>query len=163
MTNTPQKQKLWKMPHMLKIYEALGVIADNRIKIYGTQAKVFSSSWNKYYDVKVDWDQKKSMSNDNASYYNETLGYPVIAFLIKKEFLLCDWKYIHLFWNIYWKDINQKNNNNFDQTKQEIDAMLQWQIRDFEKFEHSIQAMYRTLKENPFSFLWEKTLPPTGY
>jgi|GEM_PF-4885943 len=46
------EEKFWDTPPLIKIYEALGVIADDRIKIDENGiGKVFSSSKNKFYTV----------------------------------------------------------------------------------------------------------------
>jgi hypothetical protein len=37
----------WKLPPIIKVYEALGCIADGRIHVDGDSAKVYSSSGNK--------------------------------------------------------------------------------------------------------------------
>ncbi len=153
----------WKTPHIIKIYEALGAIADNRITCDWNSAKVTSSSGNKVYNVTVDISSRSAMSNDNAYFYTQTLGYPVIAFLLKLRYFSYDSHFWNLFANIHWKDINQKNNNDFDVTKQEIDTVLQERGIDFEKFQEYITWIMNSLRLDPFSFLWEKTIPPKGY
>jgi hypothetical protein len=72
----------WKTPPDTKIYEALGTVADGRVKVEGNTAKVFSSSGNKHYDVEYDPKASAIMANDNGSYWNGYLGYPAIAFLM---------------------------------------------------------------------------------
>jgi len=44
----------WKHPPIIKIYEALGSVADGRVEVSGNTAKVFSSSGNKFYVVSYD-------------------------------------------------------------------------------------------------------------
>ena len=73
----------WKNPPKIKVYEALGCIADNRIEVNENEAKVYSSSREKYYTVK--YDRNSIMSNDNGSYWVGYLGYPSIALLMKKR------------------------------------------------------------------------------
>lgn len=45
---------LWLQPPIIKVYEALGALADDRIKVKGNTAKVYSSSGNKFYTVTYD-------------------------------------------------------------------------------------------------------------
>ena len=68
----------WEHPPIIKIYEALGAVADNRVELSENTAKVFSSSGNKFYDVSYDRDSNSIMTNDNGSYWKGYLGYPAI-------------------------------------------------------------------------------------
>ena len=44
----------WKMPPLIKIYEALGAIADGRVQLEGEEhATVLSSDRSKTYDVEI--------------------------------------------------------------------------------------------------------------
>src|SRR3989339_2007322 len=106
----------WKHPPIIKIYEALGAVADGRVEVGGNTAKVFSSSGNKFYDVSYDKEKNAIMANDNGSYWKGYLGYPAIAFLMKTGVLSFDEKTASLLENIAWKDINQKFKNDFDKT-----------------------------------------------
>jgi len=59
-------------PPLIKIYEALGAIADQRIELIQglfVEAKVYSSSREKYYTVTYDAANKAIMLNDNGSYW----------------------------------------------------------------------------------------------
>lgn len=73
----------WKNPPIIKIYEALGCIADDRLEINGTKGKVYSSSRKKFYSIRYDSETNSIMCNDNGSYYIGYLGYPAIAYLMK--------------------------------------------------------------------------------
>ncbi len=55
----------WKHPHIIKIYEALGTLADDRIEVIGNTARVYSSSRNKFYEVSFD------LKNNSIQYYQE--------------------------------------------------------------------------------------------
>lgn len=57
----------WKHPPITKIYEALGSVADERIELVGSSAKVYSSSRNKFYVVS--YEPGAIMANDNGSYW----------------------------------------------------------------------------------------------
>ena len=95
------------MPPKMKIVEALGCVADNRIKIEDNTAVVKSSLGNREYVVK--WDgNKKIVSNDNASKWQHYTGYPIIAFLMKKGVLPYSAKIGEALKGIPWKQINDK-------------------------------------------------------
>lgn len=106
----------WRHPPIIKIYEALGSVADNRVELSDNSAKVYSSTRNKYYDVSFDPAKKAIMANDNGSFWKGYLGYPSIAFLMKSGIVSYDSKIGNLLKNIAWKNINQKFKNDFDKT-----------------------------------------------
>ncbi|MFA7244488.1 MAG: hypothetical protein WC080_04350 [Patescibacteria group bacterium] len=106
----------WKLPPKIKIYEALGSIADNRVHINGNSAKVYSSDGLKYYDVVYNPDSHSIMSNDNGSYWQGYLGYPSIAFLMLSSVIKYDETEAEAFRDIEWKKINTKFKNDFDKT-----------------------------------------------
>ena len=76
MSDSNPEGMQWKHPPVTKIYEALGAVADGRVKVVGNAAKVLSSSGNKSYAVEYDPSSKSIMVNDNASFYRGYLGYP---------------------------------------------------------------------------------------
>lgn len=77
----------WLEPPVIKIYEALWAIADNRIKVENYLnfycAKNYSSSKWKYYISEFDTNSNSIVSNDNWSYWKWYLWYPSIALLFK--------------------------------------------------------------------------------
>ena len=40
--------KKWKHPPIIEVYEALGAVADGRIELTQNEAKIYSSSGNKF-------------------------------------------------------------------------------------------------------------------
>lgn len=109
--------KPWKLPPAIKIYEALGAVADGRVEIIDDfQAKVRSSSGNKVYDLAFKPDTRELSINDNGSYYQGYLGYPALAFLMIKGLLPFDEKLSNNLKGIHWKQLNQDNKNNFNKT-----------------------------------------------
>ncbi|MFA6602048.1 MAG: hypothetical protein WCT02_04295 [Candidatus Paceibacterota bacterium] len=64
----------WKLPPPVKIYEALGSVADGRLEMLGNSARVYSSSRNKFYEVIFDPETKSIMANDNGSFWQGYLG-----------------------------------------------------------------------------------------
>ncbi len=109
--------KLWKLPPPIKIYEALGAIADGRVEIINDfQAKIRSSSGNKTYDVAFNPETRELSVNDNGSYYQGYVGYPALAFLMIKGLLPFDKKLSVDLKGIQWKQLNQDNKNDFNKT-----------------------------------------------
>jgi len=97
----------WKIPPRIKVLEALGCIADGRIKFVGEkEAVVVSSTGERSY--KVTWDGGKAiMSTDNGSLYRGYLGYPSIAFLMLKGILPFDKRLAEALKGIPWKKLNE--------------------------------------------------------
>ena len=124
---------LRSQPPIIKIYEALGAIADQRIEIskdttslFGEMwsAKVYSSSRGKFYTVTYDPNNNAIMMNDNGAYRKGYLGYPGIALLLLTKKLPLDQVFAEYLKDIPRKDINTKYNNDFDATQQEIDKKI---------------------------------------
>jgi hypothetical protein len=151
----------WKNPPVIKIYEALGAVSDDRVKISGNNAKVFSSSGNKFYDVTYDPAGNSIMTNDNGSYWKGYLGYPAIAYLMKIGTLSFDEKTATVVKNIPWKDINQKFKNNFDKTLDYIFSSKSEEEKILLKsFTEKVLEEIKNLKLN---LLGKKIIPPEGY
>lgn len=109
--------KFWKLPPPIKIYEALGAVADGRVELISeNQAKVRSSSGNKTYDVAFNPETHELSVNDNGSYYQGYLGYPALAFLMIKGLLPLDKTLSNELKGIHWKQLNQENKNDFGKT-----------------------------------------------
>lgn len=151
----------WKHPPIIKIYEALGSVADDRIHLSNFSAKVYSSSGNKYYDVLYDPETKAIMANDNGSYWKGYLGYPSIAVLMKLGVLSYDTHIAKILSGIAWKDINQKFKNDFDKT---LEYILSEKSEEERKILHDfVTIVDREIQDLNLSFLGSKKLPPSGY
>lgn len=151
----------WKHPPIIKIYEALGSIADGRVQVSGNTAKVYSSSGGKFYDVSYDPAKKTIMANDNGSYWKGYLGYPAIAFLLKSGPLEFNQDMADLLKGLKWKDINQKFQNDFDKTLARIEESLDPNKK--EELTAYVQGIDNRIRELDLSFLGPKTKPPEGY
>lgn len=154
----------WGLPPKIKIYEALGTLADGRIELQSkTSARVYSSSGGKFYTVSYDPEKKSIMANDNGSYWQGTLGYPAIAFLLLIGELHYDKELPRALKGIAWKDINTQFKNNFEKTilcahkKAEEEGV---RVEALEKAVASIEAEIRTMD---LSSLGQRKRPPAGY
>ncbi len=98
----------WKMPPKAKVYEALSAVGDGRIFLKSNiSAEVTSSDGTKAY--LVEWSEvhfKKIISNDNASYWQGYLGYPIIAVLLIKNKIDYNPEVAKLMVGVNWKKIN---------------------------------------------------------
>jgi hypothetical protein len=151
----------WKEAPTIKIYEALGAVADGRVELHGRTAKVLSSSRNKSYDVTYDPETRSIMANDNGSYWKGYLGYPAIAFLLATNVVPFDARYAEYVKNVAWKDVNQKFKNDFDKTLTYIlDPLSIEQRAAFEGYIGTLNTRLRSLGLNQ---LGKRTVPPDGY
>lgn len=153
----------WKKPPIIKIYEALGAIADERITITetSTSARVYSSSGNKYYEVSYDPENQAIMANDNASYWKGTLGYPAIAFLLTKGVLQYRADIAILLKGIAWKDINQKYRNDFEKTLRHIQNSLE--RSEWENLSEYTESLSKAIDTLDLNHLGKQKMPPQGY
>lgn len=151
----------WLEPPIIKIYEALGAIADGRIEVSDNAAKVYSSSRNKFYEISYAPATRSIMANDNGSYWKGYLGYPAIAYLLATGVLPYRAEYGELLKDIAWKDINQKFKNDFEKTLTNILEPLP--VTKRKGLEDYASALLENIHTLDFSLLGKKTLPPEGY
>lgn len=151
----------WNLPPDIKIYEALGAVADGRVHADGNTAKVYSSSGNKFYEVSYDPEGPQIMANDNGSYWKGYLGYPSIAFLMRTGVLPYDAALAEHLKGVAWKDINTRFKNDFDQTLEHILGALPDAVRGrLHAYVRDTQASVAALG---LTRLGKRTLPPQGY
>ncbi len=151
------------------VYEALTAIADKRIEIENKKddrfAKVFSSSRNKFYTVKFDLEKMLFMSDDNMAYYRDEVSYPMLAVLLKENKIFFDENLLPYFKNIAWKDINQKNKNDYMKS---VEEFLN-KVADIHSPEKSLEIknnclkIFTELNKLDLEVLGEKILPPQTY
>jgi hypothetical protein len=151
----------WKEPPIIKIYEALGAVADGRVMVGGTSAKVFSSSGNKFYTVTYDHAATAIMANDNGSYWKGYLGYPGIAYLLKAGILSYKDNLGQLLKGIHWKDLNQQFKNDFDKTTAHIFSKLD--PIDQDNLKTYAEGVLQQIRSLNLQLLGKKQLPPDGY
>ena len=153
----------WNIPPIIKIYEALGSISDDRIEIEGLKAKVYSSSREKFYIVRYEPKTNLIMTNDNASYYVGYLGYPAIAYLMKIGELEFSEEYANALSGIKWKDINVKFKNDFSKTQEYMDGIVESKGLNLGRFYNYLERVLEQLKSKSLNLLGEKEQPPKGY
>lgn len=151
----------WKIPPIIKVYEALGAIADERITVVRNIAKIVSSSGGKTYEVIYNDGEQAITANDNGSYWQGYLGYPAIAFLMKKGVLKYDEDIAQLFKGIAWKDINTKFKDDYVKTEAYLKEQLGEQSwSNAQEFTKDTLVQIQELNLNKFP---SKNKPPKGY
>jgi len=153
----------WKIPGKIKVYEALGAVADGRILIDGDSAKVFSSSRGKSYDVKYSSSENAMMSNDNGSYWVGYLGYPSVSFLMLKGVLKFNMELAETLKDIPWKDINADNKNDFSKTEEYVLDLVEKNYGRREELEKEADDIVEQIRVLGIKKLGKRTKPPVGY
>lgn len=110
----------WKMPPAAKIYEALGALADGRVRIENDErASVLSSDGTKTYLVETRPGSREISSNDNASYWQGYLGYPAIAVLLARGLMIPRPEAVAALGGVPWKELNSRFRNDYALTIEE--------------------------------------------
>jgi hypothetical protein len=117
---------IWKPPPKAKIYEALSAIGDGRVTLKEERkAEVESSGRSKTYLVEWSDDLHGITSNDNASYWQGYMGYPIIAVLLRLGRLDFKKETADLLSGIPWKQINKQFRNNYNKAIESVLDRLQ--------------------------------------
>jgi hypothetical protein len=112
----------WKSPPKAKVYEALTAVADGRVKLMGREiAEVVSSDRTKTYNVEWSPDLNQFTSNDNASYWQGYMGYPIIAVLMALGKLEYRNEVANSLAGVPWNQINRRFRNDYANA---IDSVL---------------------------------------
>lgn len=139
-------------------------MGDGRYQIDGNSATVTSSSGGKAYTVSYDPDNQAIMANDNGSYWQGYLGYPAVVYLLAAHIVPYQAHLATYLAGFAWKNINQQFKNNFDQTQEYIDGLVEARhgvnLDDFHRQITSVQAAVNQLglvHDGP------RVKPPSGY
>ena len=98
-----------RQPPRIKVLEALGAIADGRVKLLDDRrAEVVSSTGERKYEVCVNLEERRAYSTDNGTKFRGYVGYPIIAVLMLKGALPYDEELAEALKGIPWKHLNEK-------------------------------------------------------
>src|SRR6202030_4543417 len=116
----------WKLPPLIKLYEALGAIGDGRVRIEDERrAAVTSSDGSKTYEIETSADGREIASNDNASYWQGYLGYPAIAVLLARGMYRPPANVTDALAGVPWKELNRKFKNDYAKTIAQVESELE--------------------------------------
>jgi hypothetical protein len=105
----------WKLPPRAKVFEAFTAVADGRVLLAGPgSATVASSRGDRTYDVEWSDDGRVVTSNDNASYWQGYLGYPVLAVLLARGGLHADEAAVGAMAGVPWHDLNKRFRRDYE-------------------------------------------------
>jgi len=105
----------WKLPPRAKVFEAFTAVADGRVRLTGSgSATVVSSAGDKTYDVEWSEDDPTVTANDNASYWQGYLGYPIVAVLLVRGELHAAQDAVAALAGVPWHELNQRYKREYD-------------------------------------------------
>lgn len=153
----------WKLPPIAKIYEALTALADGRVKRTGTNtAEVISSSGTKNYAVEWNDDISAITSNDNASYWQGYMGYPILAVLMLLGRITCDTALAGSLAGIPWKQINRQFKNDYDKAVESILSSLEEKGTDPRVIRDETARIMSQVEQLSLGKLPRRKRPPKG-
>ena len=137
----------WKMPPIIKVYEALGAIGDGRVRVEDERrATVTSSDGSKTYEVETSADGREIASNDNASYWQGYVGYPAIAVLIARGLYRPPANVTDALAGVPWKELNRKYKKDFAKTIAEVEKELEQAGHDPDAVRSEAEAVLSFLR-----------------
>jgi len=148
----------WGIPPIEKIYEAFSAVASERVKIIGEKAMVHSSDYKKEYTI--EWHDNEYSSNDNASYYQGYLGYPVIAVLMLQNIIKYKPEIATYFKQINWKKLNTKYKNKYAEVVEIILNDLVSEGVNIEEIVAEVNNIYGQIKNLKLIYKRSRHLPP---
>ena len=105
----------WKLPPRAKVFEAFTAVADGRVRLTGPgSATVVSSGGDKTYDVEWSEDGRTVTANDNASYWQGYLGYPIVAVLLARGELRAGEDAVAALAGVPWHELNKRHKRDYD-------------------------------------------------
>ncbi|MCE4609458.1 MAG: hypothetical protein F7C36_03640 [Desulfurococcales archaeon] len=106
---------LLRIPPRIKVYEALGALADDRVSMRLensiVRAKVVSSDGSRQYRVVVlrKYDSLYHVySNDNGTVYRRYVGYPIISVMMASGFLPYNESLAEALKGVPWRKLNEE-------------------------------------------------------
>lgn len=160
------KPLYWKTPPIEKVYEAITAVLDKRILIdpdNPNQARCYSSSGNKHYDIEFDPQKQAITANDNSAYYVGILSYPMIAYLMVRGILSYKPKRLLAIKGVVWKEINQKFKNDYARAVEVVLNNLERQGSDIEGIKQEVGLLYDQLTQLNMKKLGQSQKPPEGW
>ena len=134
----------WKVPPRIKVYEALGSIADGRVHMLSdSEAVVISSDGSRRYTVRVSGEAVSS--DDNGSVYRGYLGYPALAVLMLKGVLPFDESVASQLKDIPWRELNERFGR-YDL----VERYVLERVPDPDAVKRFVDKVYRILKSKRF-------------
>lgn len=148
----------YKIPIIEKVYEAYSALADGRVELAENKTFVTSSDHAKTYTVV--FENGTYVSNDNMSYFKQTIGYPIIATMMLKNEIAINEEVVKFFAGINWKSINTKLKNNYVLAASTILEEMKEGGVDTNFVREETEKVYSQIKLLKLEYKKSKTFPP---
>lgn len=143
-----------KLPPIEKIPEAYTAIIDNRVEMFDNYAIVKSSTLEKEYLIK--WNDNLYYSNDNSTYWQNYLGYPVIAVLMLQGKLSLNKDILKYFKGINWNNLNKINKNDYHASLES--ALVDISLDKRKEIDDEINKVYEEIKSMQIELTKKKNI-----
>lgn len=150
----------WKPSPVIKIYEALGALADGRVELDGDTARVASSDKAKTYDVRHDPAAGAITANDNGSYWQGYLGYPGIAYLLERGLIPYDRRLADELAGVPWKELATRYRNDWARVEKHVRDELSGRGVDLDRFDAGLAEISSALEKSALTKLSPRMRPP---
>ena len=136
----------WKLPPRAKVFEAFTAVADGRVRVTGPlSATVVSSGGDKTYDVEWSGDGRTITANDNASYWQGYIGYPILAVLLARGELHAAADAVATLSGVPWHDLNQRFKRDYDAAVAQVLGELEERGADAVQVEREVDGVLAQL------------------
>lgn len=144
--------KPYKTPPLMKVYEALGAIADGRIRVSGNpdiaagdkiDAEVKSSQNTKTYKVIYDPKLNTIVASDSGTFWQRYVSYPSIALLLEKGVISYDKFVASGLKGFVWKDIADKYKHDYDA----MEEFILSKVRDSQKVQAECRRIHKEVTD----------------
>ncbi len=153
----------WKAPPKAKVYEAFSAVVAGRVTLVSElEAEVTSSAGDKGYCIEWDESLSEIASNDNASYWQGYLGYPIIAVLLAKGMVSYDEDTIRPLADVNWNRINKEFKRDYDKAVESVLREVEQHGGDVERIRRLAESVHAQLVEMPLQRGTSKKAPPKG-
>jgi hypothetical protein len=153
----------WKLPPRAKVYEAFTAVADGRVRLTGSgTATVVSSGGDKTYDVEWSEDGRSIGANDNASYWQGYLGYPILAVLLARGALHAEEDAIAALDAVPWHELNKQFKRDYDAAVASVLGELEARGGDPALVERQVDAVLGQLAALDLQRAGRGRRPPAG-
>jgi hypothetical protein len=133
-----------KLPPRIKVLEALGTIADNRVKMIEKGIyTVTSSEHDREYKVLIRG--REVCSNDNGTRFRRYVGYPIIAALMLERIVSYDERIANSLKGIKWRKLNEELRD-YNLVEEEVYKIAEERGVKREELSRFIERVMRELK-----------------
>ena len=138
-------------------------MADGRVKLKGGEtAEVLSSDRTKTYIVEWSADLRRITSNDNASYWQGYIGYPIIAVLMVLGRLDFDETVAQALSGIAWKQMNRRFRNDYDKAVESVLLNLDVESGLRQTVASEVDKIFSQIETLDLEALPRRRRPPKG-